>query len=129
MRFRNIIYPSEGDGNDSKIDPEVTIVVKPPIAQGEVPNQEITIQKLPTPIEPVETPPAETQKPVVSAESKPLAEEQVTTPVVEPEPVPQAAAPITTPTIEPAPVPQAAAPVATPALEPPANLCPQLNRK
>jgi formylglycine-generating enzyme required for sulfatase activity len=113
-----IFYPGVGDGNDSKLGHEVAIVVKPPIAQGEVPNQEITIQKLPTPIEPVETPPAETQKPVVSAESKPLAEEQVTTPVVEPEPVPQAAAPITTPTIEPAPVPQAAAPGATPDLEP-----------
>ena len=86
----NIIYPSEGDGNDSKIDPEVTIVVKPPLAQGEVPNQEITIQKLPAPIEPVETPPAETQKPVVSAESKPLAEEKATAPVVEPEPQPKA---------------------------------------
>jgi formylglycine-generating enzyme required for sulfatase activity len=114
----NIIYPSEGDGNDSKIDPEVTIVVKPPTAQDEVPNQEIAVQKLPAPIEPVETPPAETQKPVVSAESKPLAEEEATAPVVEPEPVPEAAAPTTTPAIEPEPVPQAAAPIAPPTIEP-----------
>ena len=114
----DIFYPGAGDGNDSKIDQEVTIVVKPPTAQVEVPNQEITIQKLPAPIEPVETPPAETQKPVVSAESKPQAEEQVTTPVVEPEPVSQAIAPIATPTIEPEPVPPAEPQVTAPVVEP-----------
>jgi formylglycine-generating enzyme required for sulfatase activity len=114
----DIFYRGAGDGNDSKIDQEVTIVVKPPAALDEVPNQEISVQKFPAPIEPVETPPAGTQKPVVSAESTPQAEEQVTAPVVEPEPVPQAAAPIATPAIEPEPVPQAAAPIATPAIVP-----------
>ena len=131
----DIFYPSEGDGNDSKIDPEVTIVVKPPTTRDEVPSQEITVQKLPAPIEPVETSPAETLKPGVSAESKPQAEEEATASVIEPEPVPQAVAPIATPAIEPEPVPpaepqvtapvvepepvpQAAAPFATPAIEP-----------
>jgi formylglycine-generating enzyme required for sulfatase activity len=114
----DIFNQSAGDGRDSKIDPEVTIVVKPPAAQSELPKQEITVQKLPAPIEPVETPPAETQKPVVSVEPTPQAEEQVTAPAVEPEPAPQAVAPIAIPAIEPEPVPQIPAPVATPAIEP-----------
>ena len=122
----DIFYPGEGDGNDSKIDQEVTIVVKPPIARDEVPSQEIPDQNLPAPIEPVETSPAETPKPGVSAESRPQAEEEATAPVVEPEPVPQAVAPIATPAIEPEPVPpvepQIAAPVVksepVPAVEP-----------
>ena len=106
----NIFYPSEGDSNDSKIDPEVTIMVKPPTARDEVPNQEITVQKLPAPIEPVQPSPAETSVPGVSAESKPQAEEEATAPVVEPEPVPQAIAPTATPAIE----PQITAPVVEP---------------
>jgi formylglycine-generating enzyme required for sulfatase activity len=103
----NIFNPGAGDGNDSKIDQEVTIVIKQPAALDEVPNEEITVQKLPAPIQPVETPPAETQKPVAPAESKPQAEEQVTAPVVEPEPVPQAAPQITAPVVEPETAPKA----------------------
>jgi len=110
----DIFKPDAGDGRDSKIDPEVTIAVKPPAAQDEIPNQEITVQQLPAPIEPVETPPAEIQTSVVSAEPTPRAEKQISAPVVEPEPLPQAVAPV----VEPEPEPQAAAPDATPAIEP-----------
>jgi hypothetical protein len=80
----DIFKPEAGDGRDSKIDPEVTIAVKPPAAQDEIPNQEITVQQLPAPVEPVETPPAEIQKSVVSAEPTPQAEKQISAPVVEP---------------------------------------------
>jgi formylglycine-generating enzyme required for sulfatase activity len=107
-----------GEDGDSKIDQELVIEVKPPAAQDEVPNEEIVVQKLPAPIAPVEAPPADTQKPVPSAEPMSQAEKQATAPVIEPEPAPQAAAPIATPAIEPELVPQAAAPAPTPAIEP-----------
>ncbi len=109
----NIFSSGAGDSADSKIDPEVTIMVKPPTAQSGVPNQEISVQELPAPIEPVETSPTEIQKPVASAEPEPPVEKQVTEPVVEEEPSSQAIAPVVIP--EPAPpVPE---PVATPSIE------------
>jgi formylglycine-generating enzyme required for sulfatase activity len=114
----DIFSPGAGKGGDSKIDQEVISEINPPAAQDVVPNQEIAVQKLPAPIAPVETPPAESQKPVASAEPTPQAEKQVTAPVIEPEPAPQAAAPVATPAIEPESVPQAAAPAATPTIEP-----------
>jgi formylglycine-generating enzyme required for sulfatase activity len=86
----NVFNSGAGDGRDSKIDPEMTIVVKPPAAQGEISNQEIAAQNLPAPIEPVETPSAEIQKPILSAEPTPQAERQVAVPVVELETAPKA---------------------------------------
>lgn len=106
-----------GDSNDSKIDRDVAIVVKPSAASGEAVNKEIaTVQKTPAPIEPVTTPPAETHKQVVSV--PPQVKEQVTAPVVEPEPVPSPAVPIATPAIAPEPAPPPVAQVATSAIEP-----------
>ena len=109
---------SAGEGNGPKIDRDVAIAVEPPAAP--VNNEIAAVQEAPAPIEPVNLPPAETQKQVVSV--PPQVKEQITAPVVEREPVPPPAAQVATPAIAPEPVPPPVAQVATPAIAPEAAL-------
>lgn len=113
----DIFSPASGESADSKIDPEVTVLVKPPTEHSGVPNQEIAVRKLPAPIEPVETPHAQIQKPVTSTGPELQIERQVTAPVVQPESAPN----VKTSVDEPEPAPPAVAPITTLPIEPEAT--------
>jgi formylglycine-generating enzyme required for sulfatase activity len=117
-KVSDILSQVADNGRDVKSDQDAPIAAKPPAALDEASNQEATaIHEIPTALKPAETPPAEIQKPVVTVEPAPQAEEPAAAPLIQPQTAEKAGEDVVALAPIPDVTPQADAPSAPPPAE------------